>query len=58
MTSAMASISDVLPLSHIIGGLRHGWLGTTDDPHALWWPVLVAAVALVVAVRTTRRRAA
>ena len=58
MTSAMASIADVLPLSHIIGGLRQSWLGTTDDPHTLWWPVLVAAVALLVAVRTARRRAA
>jgi ABC-2 type transport system permease protein len=57
MTSAMRSISDVLPLSHIIGGLRQSWLGTTDDPHSLWWPVAVAAVALVYAVRTARRRA-
>jgi DNA-binding NarL/FixJ family response regulator len=58
MTSAMASIADVLPLSHIIGGLRQSWLGTTDDPHTLWWPVLIAALALLVAVRTARRRAA
>ncbi|HET6950682.1 MAG TPA: ABC transporter permease [Acidimicrobiales bacterium] len=57
MTSAMASISDVLPLSHIIGGLRQSWLGTTDDPHSLWWPVAVAAVALLVAGRAARRRA-
>jgi ABC-2 type transport system permease protein len=57
MTSAMESISDVLPLSHVIGGLRQSWLGTTDDPHALWWPVAVAAVALLVAVRAARRRA-
>jgi ABC-2 type transport system permease protein len=57
MTSAMESISNVLPLSHVIGGLRQSWLGTTDDPHALWWPVAVAAVALLVAVRAARRRA-
>jgi ABC-2 type transport system permease protein len=57
MTSAMESISDRLPLSHIIGGLRQSWLGTTDDPHTLWWPVAVAAVALIFAVRTARRRA-
>jgi len=53
----MESISDVLPLSHVIGGLRQSWLGTTDDPHTLWWPVAVAAVALLVAVRAARRRA-
>jgi len=58
MTSAMQTISDVLPLSHVIGGLRLAWLGSTDDPHALWWPLLVAAVAVAVAVRTAHRRAA
>ena len=57
MTSTMESLSDVLPLSHLIGGLRQAWLGTTDDPHALWWPVLVAIVALLVALHTARRRA-
>jgi hypothetical protein len=45
MTGAMHTLSDVLPLSHVIGGLRQSWLGTTDDPHTLWWPLLVAAVA-------------
>ncbi len=57
MTSPMQRISEVLPLTHIIGGLRLSWLGDTDDPHALWWPVLVAVVALLFAVRTARRRA-
>ena len=55
MTDSMQTISDVLPLSHIVGGLRQSWLGATDDPHALWWPVLVAVVAMAVAVRTARR---
>ncbi|MDQ3146113.1 MAG: ABC transporter permease [Actinomycetota bacterium] len=57
MTATMQRISDALPLSHVVGGLRQAWLGTTDDPHALWWPLLVAAVAVLVAVRTARRRA-
>ncbi len=57
MTSTMQSISDALPLSHVIGGLRQAWLGTTDDPHALWWPLLVAVAAVLIAVRTARRRA-
>jgi ABC-2 type transport system permease protein len=58
MTGAMQTISDVLPLSHIIGGLRLSWLGATDDPHALWWPLLIAAFAVLVAVRALRRREA
>ncbi len=57
MTSAMHSLSDVLPLSHVVGGLRHAWLGTTDDPHVLWWPLLVAAVAVGTALLAARRRA-
>ena len=57
MTSTMQSISDALPLSHIIGGLRQSWLGTTDDPHVLWWPVLVALIATLLAVANARRRA-
>ena len=57
MTSTMQMISDALPLSHVIGGLRQAWLGTTDDPHTLWWPLLVAVVAILIAVRTARRRA-
>ncbi len=57
MTSTMQSISDVLPLSHVVGGLRHAWLGSTDDPHVLWWPLLVTALALTVAVVSARRRA-
>jgi ABC-2 type transport system permease protein len=58
MTGAMQSISDTLPLTHVIGGLRLAWLGATDDPHVLWWPFTVAAVAVLLAVRTARRRVA
>jgi ABC-2 type transport system permease protein len=57
MTSAMQTLSDLLPLSHLVGGLRLAWLGTTDDPHSLWWPLAVAGLAVVVAVVTARRRA-
>lgn len=57
MTSAMQTVSDVLPLSHLVGGLRLSWLGTTADPHVLWWPLAVAALAVLVAVRAARRRA-
>jgi ABC-2 type transport system permease protein len=56
MTGAMQTVSDILPLSHIVGGLRQSWLGTTDDPHVLWWPLLVAAIAVASAVRSERRR--
>jgi ABC-2 type transport system permease protein len=58
MTSAMRSVSDVLPLSHIVGGLRQSWLGTTADPHSLWWPLVVAALAVGCALYTAHRRAA
>lgn len=57
MTGTMRALSDVLPLSHIVGGLRQSWLGTTEDPHALWWPLLLSMVAVVAAVRLERRRA-
>jgi ABC-type polysaccharide/polyol phosphate export permease len=53
----MQTVSDVLPLSHVIGGLRQSWLGATDDPQALWWTVLVTAVAVGLAVRVARRQA-
>jgi len=56
MTEPMQRLSDVLPLSHIVGGLRLSWLGATDDPHTLLWPVLVAVVAVLVAVRASRNR--
>jgi ABC-2 type transport system permease protein len=56
MTGPMQAISDALPLSHVIGGLRASWLGATDDPRALWWTVLVTAVAVALAVRVARRR--
>lgn len=57
MTSTMQTLSDALPLSHVIGGLRQAWLGSTDDPRALWWPLLVAAAAVFLAVWSARRRA-
>jgi ABC-2 type transport system permease protein len=57
MTPIMRAVSNVLPLSHVVGGLRHAWLGTTGEPHALWWPILVAAIAVATAVRVSRRRA-
>jgi ABC-2 type transport system permease protein len=56
MTGPMQTISDITPLSHLVGGLRLSWLGATDDPHQLWWPVLVAVVAAAFAVRASRRR--
>lgn len=56
MSGAMQTVSDVLPLSHVVGGLRQSWLGTTDDPHTLWWPVLVSAVCVTAAVVAARRR--
>ena len=55
MTGPMQTISDVMPLSHLVGGLRLSWLGSTDDPHFLLWPVLVAIVAMALAVRGARR---
>ncbi len=58
MTSAMQTLSDVLPLSHVVGGLRWAWLGVTEDPRALWWPLAVAAVSVATAVVAARRRPA
>jgi ABC-2 type transport system permease protein len=58
MTAPMRAIADVMPLSHVVGGLRHAWLGADSDPHVLWWPVAVAVVAVALAVRSTRRRVA
>ena len=55
MTGPMQAVSDALPLSHVIGGLRKSWLGATDDPRALWWTALVAAVATAFAYRSGRR---
>jgi ABC-2 type transport system permease protein len=57
MPGTMRSLSDALPLSHVVGGLRQSWLGATDGPHALWWPLLVAATAVGVAVWASRRQA-
>jgi ABC-2 type transport system permease protein len=55
MTGPMQAISDVLPLSHVIGGLRMSWLGATDDPQALWWTMLVTAIAVALALRSAHR---
>lgn len=55
MSGTMNTISDVIPLTHVVGGLRQAWLGQTDDPHALWWPLLLAAVAVALTVRAARR---
>src|SRR5690606_19856411 len=57
MTGAMQTVSDLLPLSHVVGGIREAWLGRTDDPLALWWPVAVAVVAVLLATWTSARRA-
>src|SRR5262245_1987279 len=46
MTEPMRKLSDLLPLSHVIGALRDGWLRATDDAQALWYCLLVTAVAL------------
>ncbi len=55
MTGPMQTISEALPLTHVVGGLRVSWLGSTDDPHFLPWPVLVAVVATALAVRAANR---
>lgn len=56
MSGAMQTISDVIPLTHVVGGLRVSWLGQTDDPHVVWYPLLVAAVAVTVAWLSARRQ--
>jgi ABC-2 type transport system permease protein len=56
MSGPMATISDAIPLSHIVGGLRLAWLGQTEDPHALWYPLTVATVAVAAAVWINRRK--
>lgn len=56
MTGPMQRLSDALPLSHVAGGLRHSWLGQTNDPHAIWWPIAVTVVATAIAVRAVRRQ--
>ncbi len=56
MTDGMREISDALPLTHVLGGLRYAWLGAGDDPRNLWSPVTVAAIAVAFAVRAARRR--
>ncbi|HLM16919.1 MAG TPA: hypothetical protein VK549_03790, partial [Acidimicrobiia bacterium] len=57
MTGPMQTISGLLPLTHVVGGLRESWLGSTDDPHFLPWPALVAVVVTALAVRASRRTA-
>lgn len=56
MSGAMRTVSDIMPLSHVVGGLRQSWLGTTDDPHLLWWPLLVSVVCIAAALIAARRR--
>ena len=56
MTGPMQALSDVLPLSHIVGGLRHRGSGPPTTAR-LWWTVLVTVIAIAFAVRTARRRA-
>ena len=56
MSGPMLTISDAIPLSHIVGGLRLAWLGQTDDTHVIWYPWAVAALAVAVAVWVNRRR--
>lgn len=58
MTEPMRLLSDALPLSHIVGGIRQSWLGATDDPQALWWAALVAVAAALAAAATRRGRRA
>lgn len=55
MTGPMQQIHDVLPLSHITGGMRQAWLGTTGEPHQMWWPLLVTAICTAIAARRIRR---
>ena len=57
MTGVMSSLSNVLPLSHVVGGLRLAWLGRTDDPHTLWWPFLVSGACVGIALAAARRNA-
>ena len=56
MSAPMRSIADAIPLTHVVGGLRESWLGQTDDPHLLWWPLVVTAVAVAAATAVARRR--
>jgi ABC-2 type transport system permease protein len=58
MSEPMRAVSDALPLTHVVGGLRLAWLGQTDDPHQLWYPIVLAGVAVMIAVIAARRRVA
>lgn len=53
MTAPMRTIADALPLTHVVGGMRAAWLGSTDEVHTLWWPVLVTAACLTLAAART-----
>jgi hypothetical protein len=55
MTGPMQTFSEALPPAHVIGGIRQGWFGETDDPHQLWWPLVVAAFSIAIALRRGRR---
>jgi ABC-2 type transport system permease protein len=56
MSGPMLTVSNALPLTHVVGGLRQSWLGTTDDPHVLWWPLLITAACVAAALIAARRR--
>jgi ABC-2 type transport system permease protein len=56
MTGAMQRIADVIPLSHVTGGVREEWLGATDANIVVWWPPTVAVLALAGAAWVARRR--
>lgn len=58
MTDSMGALSDVVPISHIIGGLRVAWLSADSQPTSLWRPVAVSVLAVVVALWTVERRGA
>jgi ABC-2 type transport system permease protein len=58
MTGTMQRLSDALPLSHIIGGLRTEWLGADGEPTALWWSAAVTLAAAIFAILAARSRRA
>jgi ABC-2 type transport system permease protein len=56
MTGGMQAVADAIPLSHITGGLRQAWLGTTDASIVWWWPLVVCATAVGASLWVARRR--
>jgi ABC-2 type transport system permease protein len=58
MTSAMQSVTDVMPLWHTTAGIREPWLGIGDGgahllPLAAWFAFGVVAVVVLVRRRDT-----